>query len=579
MEIKNAQFISNGEPVKIISGSIHYFRSHHQTWEEKIIKLSNLGCNCVETYVPWNLHEPFEGVYDFTNNLNLEKFIEICEKYNLYIILRFPPYICAEHDFGGLPWWILTKKDIRIRCNNKQYLQAVENYTEKLFEIVLKYTANNGGKIIMGQVENEYGSYGNDKEYLKVLVNIYRKLGFQQLLATSDGTWDQMLECGNLSKEGVIPTVNFGSNAEAHFKYLKENVDGEYPLMCMEFWCGWFDAWGQKWSDKSNPEQAALQLDKVLKRGSCNIYMFHGGTNFGFNNGANLFSTTDYQPHTSTYDYDALLDERGNITDKYNECKKIIQKYNTNDYIDVPEREIMNYENINYVGSYDVLSRLKNPRYDINTLTIEQLNQGFGYAIYESSFKNINHINKIQLVGLRDRANIYIDDIYITTIDGYKDDGKANLNVDVCEDSKIKILVENFGRVNYGAKLADGQKGIIDGVFIDSHYHFGWNHYCVQMEESHIKSLTFRNEKRKAVQYHQYELYISEQPLDTYLDMKNFGKGVVFINGFNIGRYWQEGPQTKLYVPSPLLKSGTNSITIFESEGITGELMTSIENK
>lgn len=568
-EIKE-QFELDGKELKIISGSIHYWRSHHSSWEDKIIKLKALGANTVETYVPWNLHEPEEDQFDFTGNLDLVKFIELAQKHNMLFILRLSPYICAEHDFGGLPWWLLTKPDIEFRIDNDSYLQAVDNYLAHIIPKISPYTVSSGGNIVLGQLENEYGSYGNDKQYLSKLLQLYRNHGFIEPMVTSDGSWSNMLESGTLVSEGVLPTVNFGSGADTHFDILEAKFEGKFPLMCMEFWCGWFDAWGSEKTVNHPPKQVAEELAAILNRGSVNFYMFHGGTNFGFMNGANFVEEKYYKPHTASYDYDALLDEAGNVTEKYRACQAVISNYTKLPEIELTEVQSKSYGKLKYQGSVSLFNTINNPIFNRKPLNMEAFGQGHGYAVYESELTGIKEIGTIMLVGLRDIANVYIDGQRVMTTN-YHVDGEVRHQIDttVNEGSKIQIVVENMGRINYGPKLANGKKGILEGVFIDAHFHFGWNHYRVDMTD--LSQLQFSEQMEPTAGYHRYTFKV-EQTLDTYLNMSNFGKGVAFVNGTNIGRFWKIGPQFKLHVSSGWLKPGENEVIIFETEGIRGEL-------
>lgn len=571
-EIKE-EFELNGEELKIISGSIHYFRSMPSTWEDKLIKLKALGANTVETYVPWNLHEEQEGEWNLSRNLDLPYFLELATKHDFLIILRFGPYICAEHDYGGFPWWLNNKEGIKLRCDNEQYLVEVDKYVQKIVETIRPYLNSNGGNIILGQLENEYGSYGNDKIYLKKLLRMIKNAGFIEPLVTSDGTWKSMLECGTLLDEGVIPTVNFGSNAKEHFDKLS-SFSKNTPLMCMEFWCGWFSAWNQDEIIKTDPLQVAKELDEILKRGSVNFYMFHGGTNFGFNGGANQSEENGYTPDTTSYDYDALLDERGNITEKYKECKKIIEKYTSTPELElttIPSRE---YNNAEYHGSANLIGNNGlETIFNSAPLSMEQLGYGYGYVSYETTMEFDFELSTMELQGMADRAIIFINDDKISNL--FKTE-KCSLEQPyiVNKGDKLSIIVENTGRVNYGQHMDLQKKGITEGVFINGHfYQFGWTMRKVSLDYKLLSNLEFNSKKTNMPQAHKYTLKIEDnQILDTYIDTKNMGKGYIFINGFNVGRFWEVGPQYKLFVPAELLKKGINDILIIETEGKMSEV-------
>lgn len=320
-EIKD-DFYLDKKPFKIISGAIHYFRTVPEYWQDRLEKLVNMGCNTVETYIPWNLHEPKRGEFKFDGICDVEKFISLAQNLGLYIIIRPSPYICAEWEMGGLPSWLLKDKSMKLRCSYKPYLDAVKEYYEVLIPKLVPYQIDRGGKIILMQIENEYGYYGNDTSYLEFLRDTMRNLGVTVPFVTSDGPWKESVFKSGMV-DGALPTGNFGSGAEWQFGEMKKYMGDNKPLMCMEFWNGWFDAWGEE-HHVTEPEKAGLELEELLKRGSLNFYMFEGGTNFGFMSGRNSGKKT---ADVTSYDYDAPLTEDGQITPKYELFKKIISKY------------------------------------------------------------------------------------------------------------------------------------------------------------------------------------------------------------------------------------------------------------
>ncbi len=565
-EIKD-EFYINNQKTKIISGSIHYFRSMPGSWEDKILKLKALGANTVETYVPWNLHEPNEGEWSLEGHLNLPKFLEIATKHNMLIIVRFGPYICAEHDYGGLPWWLLNK-DLRIRCDNSNFLKEVNNYLQKIINIIKPFCLENGGNIIIGQVENEYGSFGNDKVYLKKTLQMIRDNGFNESLVTSDGTWANMLENGSLIDEEVLPTVNFGSKANEHFDYLEKFSPKKIPLMCMEFWCGWFSSWRSEKIITTDPKVVAKELDEILNRGSVNFYMFHGGTNFGYQAGANQGDDHGYTPDTTSYDYDALLDERGNITQKYLECKKVIAKYAQVLDVEFDYIPATTYTNIEYIGSANIFDENLEKVNNATPLPMEQLGYGFGYVLYETELTNIDYLKTLELQAVNDRAQIFINEQLVAT--SFKEKNEiVQLNIELKPNSKLSILVENTGRVNYGKYMEFQYKGIAQGVFVNNHaYLFGWTHKKLPLDIKLFKQFGYDQKINGQPQVHKNILTIDEEKIeDTYIDTTQMGKGYIFVNGFNIGRFWEVGPQYKIFVPSELLKQGQNEIYVLETDG------------
>lgn len=571
-EIKE-DFYLNNERIKIVSGALHYFRIVPDYWLDRLEKLKALGCNTVETYIPWNIHEPFEGIFDFTSaNKDLSKFIKLAQSLNLLVILRPTSYICAEWDFGGLPFWLLKDKNIRIRSNNKDFLKKVDSYFRELFKIIVPLQITHGGPIIMMQVENEYGSFGNNKTYIRNIKDMMLKYGTSVPLFTSDGGWKEALDAGTLTTDGIFPTANFGSSTRSQFGALKEfmeknNIDG--PLMCMEFWIGWFTSWGEE-AKKRDVLDAAKEFDIMLEMGHSNIYMFHGGTNFGFYNGCNYYDSIT--PQITSYDYDALLTESGDYTPKYYEFQKVIKKYKKVEDIKLSTKiEKINYGTISLSRKTSLFSNLNNLSeaiYNEETLTMEELNQGYGYILYRANLGKKRIFENFKLIGMDDRAIVYINEKKHTTF--YKEEfisKNAPFELEKENDNIVDILVENLGRVNYGAHLLSPtqSKGIKGGAMFDIHLHSGWNHYTLPLDN--IDKLDFSLEyKENTPSFFEFTFEVSKTG-DTFLDVSGFGKGAAFINGFNLGRFWDIGPTTTLYIPAPLLKIGTNTIIIFETEG------------
>ncbi len=310
--VRKNQFLYNGEPIKIISGAVHYFRNFPDTWDDIFEKMVALGCNAVETYCAWNMHEKKIGEYDFSGMLDIAAFLKKAQAHGLMAIVRPGPYICAEWEFGGLPWWLQTLPNMEIRCGNAVYMEHFTRYLRRVFDEVRPLLCTNGGNVIMMQVENEYGYYGDDKKYLASLVKIYRENGIDVPLFTSDGTSKTDLLDG--TTDGCFSTLNFGSRIAENFK-VHDELFPDSPKMCMEMWNGWFDAWGDEKHHTTSAEDYAKVADDMLKKGSLNMYMFIGGTNFGFTSGANHYEK--YAPDVTSCDYDALLSECGDVTEKY----------------------------------------------------------------------------------------------------------------------------------------------------------------------------------------------------------------------------------------------------------------------
>lgn len=563
-EIKD-DFYLDKKPFKIISGAIHYFRTVPEYWQDRLEKLVNMGCNTVETYIPWNLHEPKRGEFKFDGICDVEKFISLAQNLGLYIIIRPSPYICAEWEMGGLPSWLLKDKSMKLRCSYKPYLDAVKEYYEVLIPKLVPYQIDRGGKIILMQIENEYGYYGNDTTYLEFLRDTMRNLGVTVPFVTSDGPWKESVFKSGMV-DGALPTGNFGSGAEWQFGEMKKYMGDNKPLMCMEFWNGWFDAWGEE-HHVTEPEKAGLELEELLKRGSLNFYMFEGGTNFGFMSGRNSGKKT---ADVTSYDYDAPLTEDGQITPKYELFKKIISKYaKTREVPLTTEIKRKAYGKISCtqkVSLFSTLEKMCDPVKSLYPVTMEEIDQNYGYILYRTKLKDDEVLKEIRLENANDRVLCYHNNAHIfTAFDENIWDNKEIENETA--GGVVDLLCENMGRENFGTGIETQRKGILGGVRLNDHRQFGFEIFPLELDEKQLDKIDFEGEFiQNTPAFYNFEFEIDE-PCDTYVDTAGFGKGVVFINGFNLGRFWEIGPQKTLYLPAPLLKKGKNSIIIFETEG------------
>lgn len=566
-----SSFYLDGQEFKILSGAIHYFRIQPEDWYHSLYNLKALGFNTVETYVPWNMHEPKKGQFDFQGILDIEKFLQIAQDLGLYAIVRPSPFICAEWEFGGMPAWLLTE-DMRIRSSDASYLQAVADYYDELLPRLVPRLLDKGGNILMMQVENEYGSYGEDKDYLRAIRQMMLDRGLDCPLFTSDGPWRATLRAGTLIEEDLFVTGNFGSKADYNFAQMQEFFDEhgkKWPLMCMEFWDGWFNRWKEP-IIKRDPEELAQAVHEVLKQGSINLYMFHGGTNFGFMNGCSARGVTDL-PQVTSYDYDALLDEQGNPTPKYFAVQKMMETY----YPEYPKMKPLTKESFELrdialsekVSLFETLADLAQPVESLYPVKMEDLGQNYGYLLYRTEASWDADEEKIRVIDGRDRMQLFVDGKLMET----QYQAEIGQDIFVAGEKKathrIDILMENMGRVNYGHKfLADTQrKGIRTGVCKDLHFLLNWQQYPLSFENT--ESIDFS----KGWQPEQPAFYAFDFEMkalkDTYLDLSGFGKGLAFVNGVNIGRFWNVGPTLSLYIPHSLLKEGHNRIIIFETEG------------
>ncbi len=564
-EIKENHFYKDGAPIKLISGAVHYFRNMPDTWGDIFAKLVALGCNCVETYCAWNLHEPTPGVFDFSGRLDIEAFLDEAEKAGLMAIVRPGPYICAEWEFGGLPWWIQTDDDMEIRCMNKSYIGHFDQYLDVLLAKIRPHLVTCGGNVILLQCENEYGYYGDDKQYLAYLRDGYRARGIDVPLFTSDGTSVTDLLDGTI--DGCLATLNFGSRVTESFA-AHDKLFPDGPKMCMEMWDGWFDAWGDEKHHTTDAQTYAGVVRDMLAKGSLNMYMFIGGTNFGFTSGANHYET--FAPDVTSYDYDALLSECGDTTPKYFAVRKVIEECTGVTPPPVPEnRKKAAYGKIELSEQallLEQLDKISAPIHSDVPRAMEKYGIGYGYIAYQTILNRDYENAVLSFESLGDRAQVLV---------GNKLQGIAYINdslsvtVNARSGDVLTILVENMGRANFGPKMMR-LKGLPGRVLLGNKIHFSWDAYPLPM--TGLDKLAFSPVHiQTAPAFYRGTFEISDTPCDTFLRTDSFTKGFVTLNGFNLGRFWEIGPQKALYVPASILKRGTNTLTVFESDALKGK--------
>lgn len=563
-------FLMNNKPFTVLSGAVHYFRVVPEYWEDRLKKLRACGFNTVETYVVWNLHERREGEFNFSGGLDIVRFIKTAAALGLYVILRPGPYICSELEGGGLPSWLHKYPGMRIRCNDPLYLEKVRPYYRELLSRIAPYQCGNGGPIIMVQIENEYGSYGNDHTYMQTVADIYREYGLNCLLFTSDGPCDYLIEGGTLP--GVPALMNFGSKPREAFATLERYHPGQ-PPMCGEFWCGWFDHWGEEHHTRT-PEATVTDMRTMLKMGaSFNFYMFHGGTNFGFTSGANYGgSVNGYAPTVTSYDYCAPLSEAGDMTPTFFAVREELARFlGTLPSLDVADSPKTAYGKLTFTESvslFDALPTLGWKKSAPAPLTMEEMGQDFGYILYSTTIRGDFAPQELTIPQLHDRAYIFLDGKLAGIRDRLGTDCEIKVGAMPNTPHRLDILVENMGRINYGPETFD-RKGLLGGVLIGQAFHFGWEMTSLPMDD--LTSLSFDEEMSFDGVPHFYlgTLRIEGAPDDTFLAPIGFHKGFVTVNGFNLGRYWNDkGPQKTLYVPAPLLREGDNEIIVFETDGM-----------
>lgn len=574
-EIKKDGFYIDGKPFRLFSGAMHYFRIVPEYWDDRFAKMKAAGFNAVETVMCWNKHEPKEGEFCFKGNYDIAKYCRTAQKYGMYVIIRPGPYICAEWDFGGYPAWLLKDKNLRIRCNDAVYMKKVEKYFKRAMKELEPLQITRGGNLIAMQIENEYGSYGNDKEYLLNIEKLMRENGIEVPLFTSDGTTPEMLSGGTLPH--IYKTLNFGSGAGRAFDCLK-GIQDDMPKTCMEFWCGWFDHWGERHHTR-NASSVASQVKKLVKDGvNINVYTFHGGTNFGFDAGANYYKK--YQPTVTSYDDAALLNEYGDYTEAYRKVRSILLKAQGKDenLVQLPPRPQLQYIGIVRLDKradlWKNLYVLGEKHYSATPESMEYFGQNFGYVLYVKTLKGKYAPGKLFVEGAHDIVYVRINGRTVKMYDRSRNgslihnyqkkfnDGFYCRIPAVDGEMKIEILVEGMGRVNYGPETENDRKGI-QKVRLNYQTLFGWDVYCLPMDNLERTNYSFiADDNAPSVMQ---GIFKAEKGKDCFVDTKGFSKGFVLINGFNIGRYWKKGPQRTLYVPAPLLKD-ENVITVVEQE-------------
>ncbi|MBO4367141.1 MAG: beta-galactosidase [Clostridia bacterium] len=545
---------------------MHYFRVPREYWKDRFRKMKECGFNAVETYIAWNIHEKEKGRFDFTGMLDVEEYLRTAQEEGLWAIVRPGPYICSEWEAGGLPWWLFTEKDIRLRCMNDRYLEAVSSFFDELMPRLAHMQSTQGGPILMMQCENEYGSYGDDSEYITWTRDAMLRRGINVPLFTSDGPTDFMLTGGTIPS--LLKTGNFGSHAAEQFKKLRE-FQPEGPLMCCEYWNGWFDHWTETHHTR-DPKDAAQVLDDILACGaSVSAYMFHGGTNFGLWNGANHYDV--YQPTVNSYDDDAPVNECGDLTEKYYLFRDVISRYR-----DVPaltaEKNVpkANYGRIAFTEScrlFDCLDSISQGIRCTCPEPMEKLGQGYGYTLYSCDVRGPREEMPLTIQEIHDRAHIYANQSFAgIQYRAEPNAEKPKLRIPA-EGLRLDILAENMGRTNYGYHMTE-LKGITEGVRLGQQFLFHWKAYPLPMDD--ITRVPFKPGVSKfdgTPVFLKGSFDILSEPRDTFVKLPGFTKGIIFINGKLLSRYWAVGPQRSAYLPAPWLKKGKNEIVIFETDG------------
>jgi beta-galactosidase len=564
--IGDHDFLLNDEPFRILSGAIHYFRVHPDLWEDRIHKARLMGLNTIETYVPWNEHSPTPGTFLTEGRLDLGRFLDLLEAAGMRAIVRPGPYICAEWDNGGLPAWLFCDPAVGVRSSEPGYLAAVGAYFDALLPVVVERQVTHGGPVILLQIENEYGAYGSDKAYLQHLVDLAKRHGVDVPLFTCDQPSGTMIEDGSLP--GLHKTGTFGSRSVERLAFLRERQPTG-PLMCAEFWNGWFDNWGTH-HHTTDAAASAAELDALLAAGaSVNIYMFHGGTNFGFTNGAN--DKGIYEPTITSYDYDAPLSEDGHPTEKYFAFRDVIARH-----FPVPSevpaaRPAGPRSDVTVSSSVPLLSMvdtLGTPRVFAGAVpAAEATGQYRGFCLYE---RRLDQGGVLSFEEVRDRAQFFLDGFPLGTLS--RELGERTIAIP--RAGLLQVLVEDQGRVNYGPRIGE-PKGLIAPAALNGEELEDWQLRPLDLEGLGSNPLLLAaalglpGSGGVAGPSLSFASFDADGPGDRYLRLDGWTKGNAYVNGFNLGRYWSRGPQRTLYVPGPLIRKGSNDLAILELQGST----------
>lgn len=558
----DTQFLLDGKSFQIISAEMHYPRIPKEAWRDRMQKAKAMGINTIGTYVFWNLHEPHQGVFDFKGDNDIVQFVKIAQEEGLWVIVRPSPYVCAEWEFGGYPYWLQNIPNLKVRSMEANYVAEYKKYIMEIGKLLAPLQINHGGNILMTQVENEYGFYSDDKQYLDLNRKMFVEAGFDGLLYTCDP--EVGLEKGNLP--GLLPAVNGVNNPKKAKKLINKVNNGKGPYFVAEWYPAWFDWWGTK-HHTVPAEDYSGKLDTLLSAGvSLNMYMFHGGTTRGFMNGANFNDKTPYEPQISSYDYDAPLDEAGNPTEKFVKFKEAIVKNLPQGTVtaDIPKtKPSIETPEVIFIKNTTIFNLLPKPIISKNTKTFEQLNQPYGFVLYRThTLGGKNAILKIK--DLRDYGIVFINGKRVGNLDRrlYQDSLQLSLPKGKVQ---LDILVENMGRINFGPYLLKNTKGITEAAYLNGKALENWKIYQLPFDE--LSTYTSKNEtgiKHEDTPVLKQGYFEIEKPADTYLDFSNWGKGVAWVNGHNLGKYWSIGPQQTVYVPVEWLKAGKNNIVVLE---------------
>ncbi|MGV9293547.1 beta-galactosidase [Amycolatopsis sp. NPDC003676] len=560
LSVSGDHFLLDGKPFQIVSGAIHYFRLRPDQWHDRLSRLKALGLNTVETYVAWNFHQPTPGRADFRGPRDLVAFIRLAGELGFQVIVRPSPYICAEWEFGGLPAWLLADRNMELRCADPAYLKAVDAWYDQLIPQLEPLEAQHGGPVVAVQIENEYGSYGNDTSYLAHLRDSLRSRGMTSLLFVADGASEFFMRFGELP--GTLEVGTGDGDPAPSIAALKAFRPGA-PVMMAEYWDGWFDHWGDP-HHTTDAQETAAHIDQLLATGaSVNLYMACGGTNYGFTAGANT-SGLQYQPTVTSYDYDSPVGEAGDVGAKFAALQAVITKYTKQPVVPppassprLPAQTVTPAESVSLLDSLPALSTVVR---SAQPVSMERLGQSTGLIHYRTTVQG-PHSGPLSIHGLADRALVFVDGKQLGVLDRNHPDATLDLKLEKPR-TRLDILVDAMGRVNYGPYLAD-RKGIDGWVAMNTQQKlFGWEIRPLPLDD--LSKLRFSSGSPGAgPAFHRATAVIAD-PADGFVALPGWEKGIVWLNGFNLGRYWKIGPQKTLYAPKSLWRRGKNELVVLE---------------
>jgi beta-galactosidase len=562
--IGDSDFLLEGKPFLIRCGEMHFARIPRQYWAHRLRMARAMGLNTVCAYLFWNVHEPEAGQFNFSRDADVAEFCRLAQAEGLRVILRPGPYSCAEWDFGGFPYWLLQGTEVKLRTRDPRYLQACRQYLKAVGGQLAPLQITRGGPIIMVQVENEYGSYGNDREYIGILRDDLKEAGFEVPLFTCDGP----SQLKNDTRPDLFCVVNFGGDPEGNFKALRA-IRPQGPLMCGEYYPGWFDSWGKAHHTGAST-RIVSEIGWMLEHNaSFSIYMVHGGTSFGFTAGANC---PPFAPQATSYDYDAPISEAGWDTAKYHALRELFLKHLApgETLPEVPARQpVSEIAPITLSEFSPLTANLPLPQKAERPPSMEMCGQGQGCVLYRTTLP-AGDAELLRVTELHDYALVFLGGKKVATLDRRRNQNSVELPARATAET-LDLLIDTFGHVNYGSYLYD-RKGITEkvelGAGASSRALTGWEVFKLPLDAGSLAGIKFMKGSTGMPAFYRASFDIPRAS-DTFLDLSTWGKGVAWVNGHNLGRFWSIGPQQTLYCPGPWLKPGRNDLIVFELDGTT----------